>query len=91
MDVTLLGIVTDVREVHLEKAPAPYESNVVIMIINNNYNNNNNDGKDNDNKKAIMIIIMTNNNINNNINGCNTIRNSNGCQGGARIKGIATL
>ena len=32
-----------------------------------------------------------NDNNNNNTNGCNTIRNRNGCQGGAVIKGIRTL
>ena len=69
MDVTLLGIVTDVREVHSKKASSPYESNDVVMINNNNNNNNSNS----------------------NTNGCNTIRNSNGCQGGAGIKGIRTL
>ena len=60
MDVTLLGILTDVRELHEAKAKLPYESNDVVMINENNNNNNNN-----------------------NTNGCNTIRNSNGCQGGA--------
>ena len=59
MDVTLSGIVTDVREWHDWKTQSPYESNDVVMINNNNNNNNNN------------------------TNGCNTIRNSNGCQGGA--------
>jgi hypothetical protein len=34
MDVTLLGIVTDVREVHKTKAEKPYESNDVVMINN---------------------------------------------------------
>jgi len=71
MDVTLLGIVTDVREVHITKAELPYESNDVVMINNDNNNNNNNH--------------------NSNTNGCNTIRNSNGCQGGACIKGNLAL
>ena len=66
MDITPLGIVTDVREVQEEKALSPYESNDVVMIMINNY-------------------------INNNTNGCYTIRNSNGCQGGTFIKGIVTL
>ena len=70
MDVTLLGIVTDVREVQPPKASEPCESNDVVMINNDNNNNNNN---------------------NNNTNGCNTIRNSNGCQGGAGLKGEVTL
>ena len=72
MDVTLLGIVTDVRDLQPEKAQSPYKSNDDVMInndINNNNNNNNNNNDDNNN--------------NNNTNGCNTIRNSNGCQGGA--------
>ena len=56
MNVTLLGIVTDVREVQPSKASLSYESNVVVMI---------------------------NKNKNNNTNECNTIRNSNRCQGGA--------
>ena len=64
IDVTLLGRVTDVRELQYRKAKSPYESNDVVMINNDNNNNNNN-----------------------NTNRCNTIRNSNGCQGGAPIKG----
>ena len=61
------------------KTEPPYESNDVVMINDNNNNNNDNN---NDN---------SNNNSNNNTNGCNTIRNSNGCQGGASRKGIVTL
>jgi len=44
------------------------------------YDDNNND--DNNNNKHSN---------NSNTNGCNTIRNSNGCQGGAVIKGTITL
>ena len=46
MDVTLLGIVTDVREVHESKADSPYKSNDVVIIDNIN-NNNNNESNDN--------------------------------------------
>ena len=49
MDVTLLGIVTDVREVQYPKAPTPYESNDVVMINNNNNNNNNHNNHNNNN------------------------------------------
>ena len=77
MDVTLVGIVTDGREVQDIKTEPPYESSDVVMINNNNNNDNNNDN--------------SNNNNNNNTNGCNTIRNSNGCQGGASRKGRFTL
>jgi len=76
MDATLLGIVTDVREVHDPKARSPYESNDIVMINNDNNNNNNK---------------HSNNSNNSNTNGCNTIRNSNGCQGGAGMKGPFTL
>ena len=77
MDVTLLGRVTDVREVHDAKAWSPYESNDVVMINNNNNNNNSNNNN--------------NNNNNSNTNGCNTRRDSNGCKGGAGHKDRATL
>jgi hypothetical protein len=40
MDVTLLGIVTDVKELQELKAHPPYESNDVVMINNNNNNTN---------------------------------------------------
>ena len=76
MDVTLLGIVTDVREVQYQKASSPYESNDVVMINDDDNNNNNNNNKHSNNS---------------NTNGCDTIRNSNGCQGGAGIKGPITL
>ena len=74
MDVTLLGIVTDVREVQYRKADSPYESNDVVIINNDNNHNNNNNKHSN----------------NSNTNGYYTIRNSNGCQRGASRKGRVT-
>ena len=70
--MTLLGIVTDVREVQEEKAPPPYESNDVVMI---NKDNNNNDDDNNNNHN--YNHNHNNNDNNNNNNNNNNVGNDN--------------
>ena len=74
MNVTLVGIVTDVRELQQEKAQSPYDSSYDDIQLhysdvesNNNIDNNNN----NNNKKN-----NNNNNNNNNKNHCHNDKNN---------------
>ena len=105
MDVTLFGIVTDVREEQNSKAELPNESNDVVMIIiiiiiiipmDVTLLGIVTDVREVHAPKAPSpyesndVVMINDNNNNDNTNGCNTIWYSNGCQGGAVFKGRVT-